>query len=87
MTKSSEKWSPKGWTFYKSIGILSMNIMSKQITVLDNFHALVKVQWNSSFVRKDKTEGDITFEVFYLLQKRDEASRYLLTSQEMSSKH
>lgn len=70
--KKFRKMVAQGWTFYKSIGILSMNVMSKQITVLDNFHALVKVQWNSSFVRKDKTEGDVTFDVFYLLQKRDE---------------
>ena len=63
----------QGWTFYKNVGILSMDILSKQITILDDFHALVKIHWNSSFVRKDKTNGDISFDVFYLLQKRDEA--------------
>ena len=36
------------------------------------FMRLVKVNWNSSFVRKDKTEGDISFDVFYLIQKIDE---------------
>ena len=62
----------KGLTFYKEIGIRAMNILSKQINILDEFHAMVKVQWNSSFTRKDNTNGDISFDVFYLLQKRDD---------------
>jgi hypothetical protein len=62
----------KGWSFYKDIGIQAMNILSKQITILDDFHALVKVNWNSTFVRKDKTDGEISFDVFYLIQKLEE---------------
>jgi hypothetical protein len=76
--KNDEKFRemiPQGWTFYKNIGIRSMDILSKQITILDEFHALVKIHWNSSFVRKDKSEGAISFDVFYLLQKRDDNIR------------
>ena len=62
----------RGWTFYKEIGIRTMNILSKEINILDEFHAIVKVHWNSSFARKDNTNGDIAFDVFYLLQKRDD---------------
>jgi hypothetical protein len=62
----------KGWGFYKDIGIRAMNILSKQIDILDPFHALVKIHWSSSFTRKDKTSGDIAFNVFYLVQKRDD---------------
>lgn len=58
-----------GWSFYKEIGIRVMDIVSIQITILDNLHAIVKVHWNCSFVRKNKTHGDISFDVFYLLQK------------------
>jgi len=60
-----------GWSFYRDIGVQAMNILSKQITILDELHALVKVNWNSSFVRKDKTSGEISFDVFYLVQKLD----------------
>src|SRR5687768_17223115 len=40
---------PKGYAFYKAIGISSMDIISKVITVLDDYHAMVKVHWNSTF--------------------------------------
>jgi hypothetical protein len=62
----------KGWASYKEIGIHAMNILSKQIDILDSFHAIVKIHWSSSFTRKDKTSGDIAFNVFYLVQKRND---------------
>jgi len=70
--KNFREMIPNGWAFYKEIGIQAMNILSKQITILDDFHALVKINWNSSFVRKDNSNGEISFEVFYLIQKLDE---------------
>jgi hypothetical protein len=62
----------EGWNFYKEIGVNGMDILSTQITVLDNLHAIVKVHWNCSFVRKNKTHGDVSFDVFYLLQKTND---------------
>jgi hypothetical protein len=62
----------KGWAFYKEIGIDSMDILSKQINILDQFHAIVKIRWNSLFTRKDTTKGEIAFDVFYLVQKRED---------------
>ena len=67
--KKFRKAISQGWSFYKEIGIRVMDIVSLQITILDNLHAIVKVHWNCSFVRKNKTHGDISFDVFYLLQK------------------
>lgn len=60
----------QGVEFYKKIGIVSMNIMSKEILVIDEFHASVKVSW-SSFYQKDDASGEIPFEVIYLVQCRD----------------
>lgn len=60
---------PQGYEFYKKIGITSMNIMSKQIDFLDDFHVMVKVQWNSVFTKKDASTGDIEFSVIYFLQR------------------
>jgi len=73
--KKFRKAIRQGWSFYKEIGIRTMDILSMQTTILDKFHALVKVHWNSSFVRKNKTDGDIAFDVFYLIQKKDEEIR------------
>src|SRR5687768_412572 len=44
---------PQGYDFYKSIGIISMEIISKEITMLDNYHTMTKVHWKSGFVKKD----------------------------------
>lgn len=58
---------PKGYEFYKRIGILSMNIVSKEMTLLNELHAIVKVHWKSTYQKKDNTPGTIAFDVFYLL--------------------
>jgi hypothetical protein len=60
----------KGWSSYRELGINSMNILSKDITLLDGLHALVKVKWNCLYVTKTERTGEIEFEVFYLLQMR-----------------
>ena len=73
--KNDEKFRAslsQGYAFYKQIGIQAMDILAKEINILDQFHAIVKVHWNSSFIRKDKTKGDIAFDVFYLVQKRED---------------
>lgn len=59
---------PKGYDFYKNIGITSMNIVSRDITPLDEFHAMVKVHWNAAFTRQDSSRGSITFDVIYFLR-------------------
>lgn len=73
--KKFRKAIAQGWSFYKKIGIRSMDILSTQTTILDKFHAMVKVHWNSAFVRQNKSKGDIEFDVFYLIQKTDEDIR------------
>ena len=62
----------KGWKFYRKIGIRAMNILSKEVTILNDLHAMAKIHWNSSFVRPDKSEGKVEFDVFYMLQKQEE---------------
>lgn len=60
----------KGYEFYKKIGITSMDILSKEITVLDEYHVMVKIYWRSNY-QKDKTAGKIDFEVTYFLHFKD----------------
>jgi hypothetical protein len=60
----------QGIEFYKEIGIVSMNILSKEIFAIDEFHASVKIFW-SSFYRKGDASGEIPFEVTYLVQCKD----------------
>ncbi|RKS25381.1 hypothetical protein CLV94_0411 [Flavobacterium endophyticum] len=60
----------KGYEFYKKIGITSMDILSKEITVLDEYHVMAKIYWRSNY-QKDKATGKIDFEVTYFLNFKD----------------
>jgi hypothetical protein len=62
------KMIPKGYEFYRSIGTKAMNILSKDITYLDDFHTMVKVHWKADYIKKDKQELSIEFDVIYFLQ-------------------
>jgi hypothetical protein len=57
----------EGFNFYRNIGSKGMKIRSKDVTVLDDFHAITKVQWRYSYL-KDNVSGAIDFDVFYLLR-------------------
>jgi hypothetical protein len=61
----------KGYEFYKRIGITSMDIVSKEITLLDEFHTMVKVYWKSNFLKRDGQRGSIEFENIYFTQTKD----------------
>ena len=56
----------QGFDFYKNIGSTGMNIVSKDITLLDDFHAMAKVYWHYSYL-KDGKPGAIDFHIIYLL--------------------
>lgn len=60
---------PRGYDFYKNIGIISMEIVSKEITILDDYHTMTKVHWKCGFVKKDNSSGSLEFDVIYFLQK------------------
>ncbi len=63
---------PQGFDFYRSIGTKLMKIAAMDITPLDEYHAMVKVHWDSHYVKKDSKEVQIKFDVFYFLQLLDE---------------
>ena len=62
---------PQGYAFYKNIGVISMNILSKEISVFDDYHSMTKVYWETRFARKDETQGSIEFEVIYFTWSKD----------------
>lgn len=57
-----------GYDFYKNIGTQTMKIIDKEITLLDDFHALVKVHWLATYIKKNQASLPIDFNVFYLIQ-------------------
>jgi hypothetical protein len=60
----------QGYTFYKNIGIQSMDIVSRETTLLDDFHAMTKVRWKSSYIKKDNAAGSIEFDTIYFTQAK-----------------
>lgn len=62
---------PEGYAHYKDIGITAMNILSKEISIIDEFHAMAKIHWQSVYRKKDGKEGVIEFDVTYFLNTKD----------------
>jgi hypothetical protein len=59
-----------GYAFYRNIGITSMEIISKDIMILDDFHTMAKVAWKSIFKKEGKTKS-IEFRNIYFTQTKD----------------
>lgn len=58
---------PKGYRFYKKLGMRSMRASSKEIVPLDSFHYMVKVNWTAWYMKEEISET-IDFTVIYFLQ-------------------
>lgn len=75
--KNDEGFAAKindGFEFYKSIGSKAMNIISKEVTLLDDVHAMAKIYWRYSY-EKDEKKGSIDFNAFYLVNTVNEEPR------------
>lgn len=59
---------PKGYAYYRSIGTASMKIGSKVITILDEFHAMVKIHWQALYIKKEGNKEEVGFDVYYFVQ-------------------
>ena len=55
----------KGYAFYRNIGIKSMEIVSRDITLLNDLHAMTRIRWKSGYQRKDGVKSAIEFENIY----------------------
>lgn len=64
-----KKGAVKGYEYYKNIGTKSMDIMDKSITLLDEFHAMVKIGWKGTYEKKNGEALTIEFDVFYMVQE------------------
>lgn len=59
---------PEGFAFYRSIGTVSMDIASREITMIDQYHRMVKIHWLARYRKKDGGEELIGFDVHYFVQ-------------------
>lgn len=49
-----------------------MDIVSKEITLLDDFHAMAKIHWKANYLKRDGLKGSLEFENIYFIQTREE---------------
>lgn len=59
---------PQGYSFYKGVGITAMNILNKEINILNDYHATARLHWRSLYEGKDGKPGHIDFDVIYFVQ-------------------
>jgi len=74
-TKNDEAFKaaiPNGFEYYRSIGLQSMKICSKAITTLDDHHAMVKVHWQSLYIKKEGNKMELGFDIHYLVRKEND---------------
>jgi hypothetical protein len=70
-TKNDEAFKSSivhGYDYYRSTGLQSMKICSKAITILDDFHAMVKVHWQSLYIKKEGNKLELGFDVHYFVR-------------------
>lgn len=61
---------PQGIEFYKSIGTQSMKIKALAVTLIDDFHVMAKVHWDSRYQLQGR-DVSIEFDVVYFLRYFD----------------
>lgn len=67
---------PKGYERYRSIGTTKIRSVWRNITPLDDYHALVKIHWQALYDRPDDDgEEKIDFDVIYFVQMLDGAPK------------
>lgn len=66
---------PRGYEFYRSIGMRTMSIEAIEVSHLDALHSIARVRWSSTYRKKDGTPESIAFEVIYLVQERPEGPK------------
>jgi len=73
--------------FYREMGVTSMDIDSKEITILDEIHTMTRVRWRSNFIREDNSTGSIEFENIYFTRSIDNQHKVFawITGDEMGT--
>jgi len=61
---------PQGAAYYKKIGTQSMKVKKLAVTLVDDFHVMARVHWDSRYL-KDGREVVIEFDVVYFLRYVD----------------
>jgi hypothetical protein len=59
----------QGYARYRAIGTKEMRMRELRISPMDEHHCLAHVAWRATYVRNDKPDVTIDFDVHYLVQQ------------------
>jgi hypothetical protein len=59
----------QGYARYRAIGTKEMRIQGLRISPMDEHHCVAHVAWRATYVRNDKPDVTIDFDVHYLVQQ------------------
>jgi hypothetical protein len=59
----------QGYARYRAIGTKEMRIRGLRISPMDEHHCVAHVAWRATYVRNDKPDVTIDFDVHYLVQR------------------
>jgi hypothetical protein len=59
----------QGYARYRTIGTKEMRIRGLRISPMDEHHCVAHVAWRATYVRNDKPDVTIDFDVHYLVQR------------------
>jgi hypothetical protein len=59
----------QGYARYHAIGTKEMRIRGLRISPMDEHHCVAHVAWRATYVRNDKPDATIDFDVHYLVQQ------------------
>lgn len=62
------KYLAEKYSFYKSVGLKEMRIVSRDISMLNDLHGMDKVKWRAVYETKEGINHELEFEVIYLVQ-------------------
>jgi hypothetical protein len=58
---------PRGYAFYRKIGTRRMEVRGLEVEALDDFHAMARTHWWSSYRKKSGETVEIEFDNIYFL--------------------
>ena len=61
----------QGYARYREMGTKEMRIRGLRFSPMDDHHGVAHVAWTALYVRKDRPEVTIDFDVHYFVQKLD----------------
>ena len=64
-----------GYEQYRRIGTKGMRVRSIEMLPIDAFHCVANVAWTASYELTNRQQVDIDFNVYYLMQERNEKVR------------